>query len=59
MRYFPTTALVQHLQLAREQLQLEQALSRLDKYAVLILDDFGYVKKLQRPRPVAQATTPR
>ena len=45
VRYFPTTALVQHLQLAREQLHLEQALSRLDKYAVLILDDFGYVKK--------------
>ena len=45
VRYFPTTALVQQVQLAREQLHLEQALSRLDRYAVLIPDDFGYVKK--------------
>jgi DNA replication protein DnaC len=37
--------LVQSLQQAREQLQLEAALQKLDKYRVLILDDFGYVKK--------------
>jgi DNA replication protein DnaC len=45
VRYVSTTALVQQLQLAREQLRLQEALSKLDKYAVLILDDFGYVKK--------------
>jgi len=45
VRYVTTTALVQQLQLAREQLQLEDALHKLDKYRVLILDDFGYVKK--------------
>ena len=45
VRYFATTALVQQLQLAREQLRLEDALQKLDKYRVLILDDFGYVKK--------------
>lgn len=45
VRYVTTTALVQQLQLAREQLQLEDAMHKLDKYRVLILDDFGYVKK--------------
>lgn len=45
VRYFATTALVQQLQLAREQLRLEDALQKLDKYRVVILDDFGYVKK--------------
>ncbi|MES9902351.1 MAG: IS21-like element helper ATPase IstB [Sedimenticola sp.] len=45
IRHYTTTALVQQLQQAREQLQLEDALQKLDKYRVLILDDFGYVKK--------------
>jgi DNA replication protein DnaC len=45
VRYYTTTALVQQLQQAREQLELENALQKLDKYRVLILDDFGYVKK--------------
>ena len=45
VRYTATTALVQQLQLAREQLRLQEALHKLDKYPVLILDDFGYVKK--------------
>ena len=45
VRYFLTTALIQHLQLARAELHLEEALHKLDKYAVLILDDFGYAKK--------------
>ena len=45
VRYFNTTALVQQLQQAREQLQLEEALHKLDRYRVLVLDDFGYVKK--------------
>ncbi len=45
VRHFTTTALVQQLQQARERLQLEDALQKLDKYRVLVLDDFGYVKK--------------
>jgi DNA replication protein DnaC len=45
VRFTATTVLVQQLQLARGQLRLEDALDKLDKYAVLILDDFGYVKK--------------
>jgi len=45
VRHYTTTVLVQQLQQAREELQLEDALQKLDKYRVLILDDFGYVKK--------------
>ncbi len=45
VRHYTTTALVQQLQQARDQLRLEDSLQKLDKYRVLILDDFGYVKK--------------
>jgi len=48
VRYFATTALVQQLQLARAQLRLEDAPHKLDRYAALILDDFGYVKKSEQ-----------
>jgi len=44
-RYYQATALVQELQRAREELQLERLFARLDKYAVIILNDIGYVKK--------------
>jgi DNA replication protein DnaC len=52
VRYFATTALVQQLQLARTQLRLEDALHKLDGYAALILDDFGYVKKSEQETQV-------
>ena len=42
-----TTDLVQRLQLARRELALESALAKLDKYDLLILDDFAYVTKDQ------------
>ena len=42
-----TTDLVQKLQIARRELQLESALAKLDKYHLLILDDFAYVTKDQ------------
>ena len=42
--YF-ATALVQQLQLAKLQLELPSALSKLDRYDLLIIDDLGYVKK--------------
>ena len=45
VKFFTATALVQSLQKARDELCLADALNRLDKYAVLILDDIGYVNK--------------
>lgn len=42
-----TTDLVQKLQIARRDLQLESALTKLDKYHLLILDDLAYVAKDQ------------
>ncbi len=45
VRHFSATALVQQLQRARQALRLEAELGKLDRYAVLILDDIGYVKK--------------
>jgi len=42
--FSPTTAIVQNLQQAKRELLLPQALAKLDKYALLILDDIGYVK---------------
>ena len=42
-----TTDLVQKLQIARRELALEAAVSRLDKYHLLILDDLAYVTKDQ------------
>ena len=40
-----TTALVQKLQVAKQQYQLPEALAKLARYPLLILDDVGYVKK--------------
>ena len=48
VRCFNTTALVQQLQQAREQLRLEEALHKLDRYRAVMLDDFGYVKKSEQ-----------
>jgi len=45
VKFSSGTALVQHLQKAREELGLEDALRKLDKYELLILDDIGYIKK--------------
>ncbi len=42
-----TTDLVQRLQTARRNLDLEGAIAKLDKYHVLILDDLAYVSKDQ------------
>ena len=42
-----TTDLVQKLQRARRELNLENTLARLDRYQLLILDDFAYVSKDQ------------
>ena len=45
VKFTSSTALVQQLQRSREELSLEDALKKLDKYELLILDDIGYVKK--------------
>jgi DNA replication protein DnaC len=42
-----TTDLVQRLQVARRELGLEAAVTKLDKYQLLILDDIAYVTKDQ------------
>ena len=47
MLFTRTTDLVQKLQLARRDLQLEAAIAKLDKYHLLILDDLAYVTKDQ------------
>ena len=44
-RFVAATDLVQQLQRARSQHCLDQALNKLDRFAVLLLDDIGYVKK--------------
>ena len=45
VKYFTATALVQQMQLARQELRLEQFFAKLDKYSAIVLDDLGYVKK--------------
>ena len=40
-----TTDIVQRLQAARQGLQLEAAIAKLDKYDLLVLDDLSYVHK--------------
>jgi DNA replication protein DnaC len=42
-----TSDLVQRLQIARRELALESAIAKLDKYHLLILDDFAYVSRDQ------------
>jgi IstB-like ATP binding protein len=41
--FIRTTDLVQRLQVARRELGLEAAITKLDKYQLLILDDIAYV----------------
>ena len=45
VKFSSASSLVQHLQKAKQDLKLEDALIKLDKYAVLILDDIGYIRK--------------
>ena len=47
MLFTRTTDLVQRLQTARRDLQLEAAIARIDKYHLLILDDLAYVSRDQ------------
>lgn len=45
VRYFTATTMMQELQRARRDVQMDTLLNKLDKYKVIILDDIGYVKK--------------
>jgi DNA replication protein DnaC len=45
--FIRTTDLVQRLQVARQELALESAIAKLDKYHLLVLDDLAYVSKDQ------------
>ena len=47
MLFARTSDLVQRLQVARREMALEAAPARLDRFAVLILDDLAYVSKDQ------------
>lgn len=45
VRYCSASTLVQQLQTAKQELRLADALGKLDKYRLLIIDDIGYVKR--------------
>ncbi len=45
VKFTSATGIVQSLQQAKAELTLTEVLARMDKYAVLIIDDIGYVKK--------------
>lgn len=44
-KWISATALVQHLQQAKKSLELMGAMTRMDKYKALVIDDIGYVRK--------------
>ena len=45
VRYFAASAVVQELQSAKQALRLSDALAKLDKYRLLVIDDIGYVQR--------------
>jgi len=52
VKFMPATLLVQQLQQAKAELRLSDALHKLDRYAVLIVDDIGYVRKTEQESSV-------
>ena len=52
VRVIAATAIVQQLQAAKNELILTDALIKLDKFSVLIIDDLGYVKKTEQESSV-------
>lgn len=52
VRFIAATALVQLLQKAKAELHLSETLNKLDRYAVLIVDDIGYVRKTEQESSV-------
>lgn len=47
VKFYSALALVQQLQQAKLQLQLQSMLKKLDRFDLLVLDDLGYVKKTE------------
>jgi len=47
VEFYSALALVQQLQQAKLQLQLQSMLKKLDRFDLLVLDDLGYVKKTE------------
>lgn len=52
VKFTAATELVQRLQRAKEELKLTDYLLKLDKYAVLVIDDLGYVRKTEQESSV-------
>lgn len=52
VKFYSATALVQHLQEAKQALKLQDALNKLDKYHALIIDDIGYIRKTEQETSV-------
>lgn len=52
VKFMSATLLVQQLQQAKAELRLSDALHKLDRYAVLIIDDIGYVRKTEQESSV-------
>ena len=44
-RFFPATALVQLLQKAKASFELPALIQKLDRYALLVIDDISYVRR--------------
>jgi|TARA_Y100000310_G_scaffold333967_1_gene412640 DNA replication protein DnaC len=44
-KFLPAVALVQHLQQAKRDLELMAAMTKLDRFRLIIIDDIGYVRK--------------
>ncbi len=52
VKFIAATTIVQQLQAAKNELRLTDALIKLDKFSVLIVDDLGYVKKTEHESSV-------
>lgn len=52
VKFASASALVQVLQRAKNELKLTEGLNKLDKYAVLVLDDIGYIRKTEQESSV-------
>lgn len=52
VKFASANALVQVLQRAKNELKLTEALTKLDKFAVLVLDDIGYIRKTEQESSV-------
>lgn len=52
VKFIAASAIIQHLQQAKQHLSLQDELLKLDKYELLIVDDVGYVRKTEQETSV-------